>query len=140
MTLVAGPLAVDTPVGPTVVRVESTGEMERAVRAAVPVARIGEVAFHDVHVVEVVLEKQVRHVRVVHDVEGLVRGVEIEAGDIAGVDRLDQPGRAQRAKASVLKLEGTGWDIGHAVRFLLSNHARYITGSGIAVDGGASLG
>jgi NAD(P)-dependent dehydrogenase (short-subunit alcohol dehydrogenase family) len=47
--------------------------------------------------------------------------------------------RAQRTKASVLKTEGTGWDIGHAVRFLLSNHARYITGQVLTVDGGVTL-
>lgn len=47
--------------------------------------------------------------------------------------------RSQRAKASVLKTEGTGWDIGHAVRFLLSNHARYITGQVLTVDGGVTL-
>jgi NAD(P)-dependent dehydrogenase (short-subunit alcohol dehydrogenase family) len=47
--------------------------------------------------------------------------------------------RARRAKASVLKIEGTGWDVGHAVRFLLSNHARYITGQVLVVDGGVTL-
>ncbi len=47
--------------------------------------------------------------------------------------------RTQRARASVLKTEGTGWDIGHAVRFLLSNHARYITGQVLVVDGGVTL-
>jgi NAD(P)-dependent dehydrogenase (short-subunit alcohol dehydrogenase family) len=47
--------------------------------------------------------------------------------------------RAQRAKASVLKLEGTGWDVGHAVKFLLSNYARYITGQVLVVDGGVTL-
>ena len=35
--------------------------------------------------------------------------------------------RERRRRASVLQLEGTGWDIGQAVRFLLSDHARYIT-------------
>ena len=44
-----------------------------------------------------------------------------------------------RAKASVLKIEGTGWDIGHGVRFLLSNHARYITGHVLVIDGGVTL-
>ena len=29
---------------------------------------------------------------------------------------MSEPARAQRAKASVLKIEGTGWDIGHAVQ------------------------
>ena len=47
--------------------------------------------------------------------------------------------RAQRARASVLKTEGTGWDVGQAVRFLLSGHARYITGQVLVVDGGVTL-
>jgi NAD(P)-dependent dehydrogenase (short-subunit alcohol dehydrogenase family) len=47
--------------------------------------------------------------------------------------------RAQRANASVLKIEGTGWDIGQAVRFLMSGHARYITGQVLVVDGGVTL-
>ena len=32
-----------------------------------------------------------------------------------------------------------GWDIGQGVRFLLSNHARYITGQVLVVDGGVTL-
>jgi NAD(P)-dependent dehydrogenase (short-subunit alcohol dehydrogenase family) len=48
-------------------------------------------------------------------------------------------GREARRKASVLGIEGVGWDIGHAVRFLLSAEARYITGQTLVVDGGASL-
>jgi NAD(P)-dependent dehydrogenase (short-subunit alcohol dehydrogenase family) len=52
---------------------------------------------------------------------------------------MSENARAQRAKASVLKTEGTGWDIGHAVRFLLSSHARYITGQVLVVDGGVTL-
>jgi NAD(P)-dependent dehydrogenase (short-subunit alcohol dehydrogenase family) len=47
--------------------------------------------------------------------------------------------REQRRKASALAVEGTGWDIGHAVRFLLSDHARYITGQTLVVDGGTTL-
>jgi len=47
--------------------------------------------------------------------------------------------RERRRTASVLQLEGTGWDIGQAVRFLLSDHARYITGHTLVVDGGATL-
>jgi NAD(P)-dependent dehydrogenase (short-subunit alcohol dehydrogenase family) len=47
--------------------------------------------------------------------------------------------RAQRTKASLLKIEGTGWDVGHAVKFLLSNYARYITGQVLVVDGGVTL-
>ena len=47
--------------------------------------------------------------------------------------------RERRRQASVLGIEGTGWDIGCAVRFLLSSHARYITGHTLVVDGGTTL-
>jgi NAD(P)-dependent dehydrogenase (short-subunit alcohol dehydrogenase family) len=52
---------------------------------------------------------------------------------------MSEAARAQRAKASVLKTEGTGWDVGHAVKFLLSDYARYITGQVLVVDGGVTL-
>ena len=39
----------------------------------------------------------------------------------------------------MLRREGTGWDIGSAVRFLLSDQARYIAGQILVVDGGAML-
>lgn len=47
--------------------------------------------------------------------------------------------RETRKQASLVKREGTGWDIGMAVRFLLSEQARYITGQALSVDGGATL-
>ncbi len=47
--------------------------------------------------------------------------------------------RDRRRRASVLGIEGTGWDIGQAVRFLLSDQARYITGHTMVVDGGATV-
>jgi NAD(P)-dependent dehydrogenase (short-subunit alcohol dehydrogenase family) len=47
--------------------------------------------------------------------------------------------RDLRRRASVLGIEGTGWDIGYAVRFLLSDHARFITGQTLVVDGGVTL-
>jgi NAD(P)-dependent dehydrogenase (short-subunit alcohol dehydrogenase family) len=52
---------------------------------------------------------------------------------------MSETAREQRRKASALGIEGTGWDIGHAVRFLLSDHARYITGQTLVVDGGVTL-
>ena len=52
---------------------------------------------------------------------------------------MSEAARTQRAKASVLKREGTGWDVGHAVKFLLSDYARYITGQVLVVDGGVTL-
>ena len=52
---------------------------------------------------------------------------------------MSEAARERRRKASLLGIEGTGWDVGHAVRFLLSDHARYITGHTLVVDGGATL-
>ncbi len=47
--------------------------------------------------------------------------------------------REARRRASLLGIEGTGWDVGQAVRFLLSDRARYITGHTLVVDGGTLL-
>ena len=47
--------------------------------------------------------------------------------------------RLTRRNASLIGIEGNGWDIGNAVLFLLSDYARFITGQTLLVDGGASL-
>jgi NAD(P)-dependent dehydrogenase (short-subunit alcohol dehydrogenase family) len=52
---------------------------------------------------------------------------------------MTEAARGRRRQASALGIEGTGWDIGHAVRFLLSDYARYITGHVLVVDGGTTL-
>jgi NAD(P)-dependent dehydrogenase (short-subunit alcohol dehydrogenase family) len=54
-------------------------------------------------------------------------------------DGMSDAAREQRRKASLLGIEGTGWDVGSAVRFLLSDQARFITGQVLVVDGGATL-
>ena len=47
--------------------------------------------------------------------------------------------RSQRQNASLIEIEGDGWDIGKAVVYLSSTWARYITGHLMVVDGGCSL-
>jgi NAD(P)-dependent dehydrogenase (short-subunit alcohol dehydrogenase family) len=44
--------------------------------------------------------------------------------------------REPRWQGTALKTEGTSWDIAHAVVFLLSDRARWISGHTLAVDGG----
>lgn len=51
----------------------------------------------------------------------------------------DEATREQRVRASLLGVEGTGWDVGHAVAFLASDAARFITGQALVVDGGTIL-
>ncbi len=46
--------------------------------------------------------------------------------------------REYRRNTSVLKTEGTGWDVGYAVLFLASEEARWITGVTLPVDAGVS--
>jgi NAD(P)-dependent dehydrogenase (short-subunit alcohol dehydrogenase family) len=58
---------------------------------------------------------------------------------MVAVPGMSEAARERRRKASVLGIEGSGWDVGYAVRFLLSEHARFITGQTLVVDGGATL-
>ena len=48
--------------------------------------------------------------------------------------------REARRRRSILQTEGTGWDVGEAVRFLASDEARWITGVTLPVDAGATAG
>ena len=52
---------------------------------------------------------------------------------------MSEAAREARRLASLLEIEGEGWDIGHAVVFLCSDWARYITGQTLVVDGGTTL-
>jgi NAD(P)-dependent dehydrogenase (short-subunit alcohol dehydrogenase family) len=47
--------------------------------------------------------------------------------------------RHKRSAASPLRSEGTAWDIASAVRYLVSDEARWVTGVVLPVDGGVSL-
>ena len=53
---------------------------------------------------------------------------------------MSEAARDARKNRSLLKTEGTGWDVGHAVLFLASDEARWITGVILPVDAGASAG
>ena len=46
--------------------------------------------------------------------------------------------REARRERSLLKTEGTGWDVGNGVLYLVSDEARWVTGIVLPVDAGAS--
>jgi NAD(P)-dependent dehydrogenase (short-subunit alcohol dehydrogenase family) len=52
---------------------------------------------------------------------------------------MSEPAREKRRKSSLLGIEGTGWDVGNAVLYLVSDMARYVTGQCLIVDGGVTL-
>lgn len=58
---------------------------------------------------------------------------------MVSAEGMSDTARERRRKASLLEIEGSGWDIGYAVRFLLSEQARFITGQTLVVDGGMTL-
>jgi NAD(P)-dependent dehydrogenase (short-subunit alcohol dehydrogenase family) len=48
--------------------------------------------------------------------------------------------RESRKNRSLLRTEGTGWDIGYAVLYLASDEARWVTGQTLNVDAGTTAG
>jgi NAD(P)-dependent dehydrogenase (short-subunit alcohol dehydrogenase family) len=48
--------------------------------------------------------------------------------------------REMRRNRSLLQTEGSGWDVGHAVRDLASDEARWMTGVVLPVDAGTTSG
>jgi NAD(P)-dependent dehydrogenase (short-subunit alcohol dehydrogenase family) len=57
-------------------------------------------------------------------------------GDPAAVAGL----RERRRKSSLMKTEGTAWDIANAVLFFASDESRWVTGQTMLVDGGLHIG
>ncbi|GAB3761981.1 glucose 1-dehydrogenase [Ramlibacter monticola] len=48
--------------------------------------------------------------------------------------------REVRRKRSFLQIEGSGWDVGHAIRYLASDESGWVTGTIFPVDAGATAG
>jgi len=48
--------------------------------------------------------------------------------------------RETRRKRSFLQTEGSGWDVGHAIRYLASDESGWVTGAVLPVDAGATAG
>lgn len=55
-----------------------------------------------------------------------------------GKGGMTQPVREARRKRSLLQTEGNAWDCAGAVRYLSSNEARWMTGTVMTVDAGAT--
>jgi NAD(P)-dependent dehydrogenase (short-subunit alcohol dehydrogenase family) len=53
--------------------------------------------------------------------------------------RMTEELRRHRREAAPLRIEGTGWDVGHAAVFLASDEARFITGVTLPVDAGLTV-
>lgn len=51
---------------------------------------------------------------------------------------MSEDAREARKGRSILKTEGTGWDVGAAVRFLAGDEARWLTAVILPVDAGAT--
>lgn len=51
---------------------------------------------------------------------------------------MTEEAREKRKGRSLLKTEGTGWDVGAAVRFLAGDEARWLTAVILPVDAGAT--
>ncbi|MFK7966011.1 MAG: SDR family NAD(P)-dependent oxidoreductase [Burkholderiaceae bacterium] len=55
-------------------------------------------------------------------------------------ERMTPEMREVRRKRSLLQTEGSAWDVGHAVTYLASDEARWVTGVILPVDAGTTAG
>ncbi|MDE2007704.1 MAG: SDR family oxidoreductase [Rhodospirillales bacterium] len=53
-------------------------------------------------------------------------------------DGMSEAVREGRKNRSLLKVEGSGWDVGNGVLYLVSDEARWVTGIVLPIDAGAS--
>ncbi|KAK1226673.1 hypothetical protein PQX77_010352 [Marasmius sp. AFHP31] len=59
---------------------------------------------------------------------------------VRGPNGMSDEIRRARVEQSLLQIEGTAWDIAHAILYLASREARYTTGVVLTVDGGTTAG
>ena len=52
---------------------------------------------------------------------------------------MDAESRERRREASILKLEGTAWDVAYASLYFASDESRWVTGVTLPVDGGVTI-
>ncbi|KAK1225312.1 hypothetical protein PQX77_011730 [Marasmius sp. AFHP31] len=59
---------------------------------------------------------------------------------VRGPSGMSDETRRARVEQSLLRVEGTAWDVAHAILYLASREARYTTGVTLSVDGGTIAG
>lgn len=59
---------------------------------------------------------------------------------MVAVRGVDEAARQARAEATLLKTEGTAWDVAEAIAWLVAPAARWVTGQTVPVDAGTSAG